>query len=53
MGYISYGHVFDGDDPEVAEILKIADSFGRKVMFGAIADYLPWTKPLLFRQLKT
>jgi hypothetical protein len=53
MGYISYGQVIDGNDPQVTSVLELADSFGRKVMFGVITDYLPWTRPLLFRQLKT
>uniref|UniRef100_A0A914XN23 unspecific monooxygenase n=1 Tax=Plectus sambesii TaxID=2011161 RepID=A0A914XN23_9BILA len=51
MGFICYGRFFNQDDPEVLEILQTADGFGKSVMFGVISDYLPWTKPLMKKQL--
>lgn len=52
MGYICYGRYFNKDDPEVVNILKTADEFGTAVMFGVLYDYLPWTKPLMRKQLE-
>ena len=53
MGYICYGKFFDADDKEITTILRKSEGFIRYIAFGVIGDFLPWTKFLVRKQLRT